>query len=903
MNKLFKSSRKIMKNLTPQHRFPLATTVLKTLLLSFLFANSASAQQTLSDYSVLPENLTGDVTTNPNVLIIVDNSTSMERFFINGPNDGSYGTDPETGVKYLQGSRRHQDASSSFSNSYKVREAMIEVLDSEVFRGRLNVGIMAFGQNRCLYNENDNDPADNSGSARRNQLEVDCQRPDGTDVNPIGTTGLGVLRANIAPLDGAHKDTVLELIALEPTPWTDVGTQKNISALNGDDYVVLPPAAARPINGLVHPFHQPAVNGLREINGRESTILTLPGQNGQTLNFNLTPLGGSLETAFRYLFANDPTADTALPVNSTFRGGVVNRENGLPDAVDPVTNVTTPGVVNYLNASQCDGPMTVILLTDGDPSQLPPSDLADGIGAQTSQGASDAVTSGVTAARRIHYRGYSTIAAGQANVPEEDRVDVHVIGFQLDNVDAANQIAAAGGTDQAVLANSTAEVAAAFTEIFSDILTKGASRSGISIIGTPDAATGSFVQPEFTPLIEGTNEEVVWTGQMRNFYIDRFGNFREDTPGGIMAELDGTDLGFRILYDDETEQTYVERFNVGADGTQTNLTGNSDGAGGFVGGLIEVEDLNPIWGAHEQLNALDDSIASIDTNRVYENVPGIAGSRYIFTGIDANKDNSVTANEVIDFEWNASTTAITKINPNNKGYFDLPAGADSNTDAEELVNFIRGAEISTMRNRTIGTEKYLLGDIVHSTPVQVDGPIPLSFSTNPVKTQALQDSYQPFSTHYADRRKMIYVGANDGMLHAFNGGFWNVDTALGTVEIDRQRSGLTSDTNFALGDEVWAYIPQAVLPHLKFLADPDYLADQHISYVDGSLQSYAVKIFDGKPGNCANVGATDTAGASCKYVNGWGTILVGGLRLGGADYTANMDGLPGDETMRSSFFI
>ena len=89
----------------------------------------------------------------------------------------------------------------------------------------------------------------------------------------------------------------------------------------------------------------------------------------------------------------------------------------------------------------------------------------------------------------------------------------------------------------------------------------------------------------------------------------------------------------------------------------------------------------------------------------------------------------------------------------------------------------------------------------------------------------------------------MYVGANDGQLHAFDA---------------------------ATGQENWAYIPSAVLPNLYALADKNY-SSQHQYFVDGSpvvgrhLPERAV--------------VTCSAGQ-------WKTILVGGLNRGGKGYYA-----------------
>ena len=77
---------------------------------------------------------------------------------------------------------------------------------------------------------------------------------------------------------------------------------------------------------------------------------------------------------------------------------------------------------------------------------------------------------------------------------------------------------------------------------------------------------------------------------------------------------------------------------------------------------------------------------------------------------------------------------------------------------------------------------------------------------------------------------MVYVGANDGMLHAFNA---------------------------ATGVEQWAYIPAMLIPSLYKLADTTY-ATNHRFYVDGQ-----VTVGDAYNGSA------------------WKTILIGGLGGGG----------------------
>src|SRR5262249_27252734 len=88
-------------------------------------------------------------------------------------------------------------------------------------------------------------------------------------------------------------------------------------------------------------------------------------------------------------------------------------------------------------------------------------------------------------------------------------------------------------------------------------------------------------------------------------------------------------------------------------------------------------------------------------------------------------------------------------------------------------------------------------------------------------------------------------------------------------------------SNLGLGNELWAFIPQEMLPHLRWLADPKYT---HVYYVDLKPKVTDVKIF------CQTAGSGVSAGpATCingqnntTHHGGWGTILIGGFRFGGS---------------------
>jgi len=133
------------------------------------------------------------------------------------------------------------------------------------------------------------------------------------------------------------------------------------------------------------------------------------------------------------------------------------------------------------------------------------------------------------------------------------------------------------------------------------------------------------------------------------------------------------------------------------------------------------------------------------------------------------------------------------------------------------------------RNRPVST----LGDIVNSDPAYVKNEDYGYGGTYSALTNSEKDSYKTFLNSKSSRTPMVYVGANDGMLHAFRAD--------------------TGNTNS--GRELFAFIPAGVFGNLSKLTSPDY---NHKSFVDGA----------------------PTAG-DAYLSGGWKTVLVGGLGAGG----------------------
>ena len=68
-------------------------------------------------------------------------------------------------------------------------------------------------------------------------------------------------------------------------------------------------------------------------------------------------------------------------------------------------------------------------------------------------------------------------------------------------------------------------------------------------------------------------------------------------------------------------------------------------------------------------------------------------------------------------------------------------------------------------NDNTNLRSFLMGDIFHSN---------LMFVGMPGRRMMLEDGYADYRSTYGPRDRVLYVGANDGLLHAFDAGaYWD----------------------------------------------------------------------------------------------------------------------------------
>lgn len=344
------------------------------------------------------------------------------------------------------------------------------------------------------------------------------------------------------------------------------------------------------------------------------------------------------------------------------------------------------------------------------------------------------------------------------------------------------------------------------------------------------------------------------------------------------------------------------------------------------------DDIDYLWNTDNWLNTITNT--DIILQRTYTDP---AKKRFILTFIDQNQNDIADANEQLDF-ITPSLPALSDLYAANKIFPYIPVHSDSESlppyvsisggnrdeflqkQTRRVINYIRGLDngsetlttgaggkIPAFRSRMLDLDHdsvvettWRLGDIVHSSPTVVSKP------QEALHLLYKDASYAAFAQQYRNRRTVLYTGANDGMFHAFNGGFYEDRFDVFPATHDnapdveyllqpKNAAGSTITTGFAahdLGAELWAYVPYNLLPHLYWLTESNYNARKHVYYTDLKPRIFDAKIFEN----------------NADHPGGWGTVLVGGMRFGGGKITVDMNRTDGnvnadDRSMSSAFFI
>lgn len=246
-------------------------------------------------------------------------------------------------------------------------------------------------------------------------------------------------------------------------------------------------------------------------------------------------------------------------------------------------------------------------------------------------------------------------------------------------------------------------------------------------------------------------------------------------------------------------------------------------------------------GTGNETCTVSDPVGAVCTMPVWEAACALDGGPCTATGSTSGGLDWDSDREIITFNPSTGSGAAFRwanLDATSGSQRDLLDSADG--EGQARVAYLRGdqgCEIgstgacghdidddgsTTSADKQFRTRSSLLGDMINSNPVYVGPPL----RVYPASLESA--SYTTFKSTNSGRSPMVYAGANDGMLHAFDA---------------------------TTGEEKLAYIPNAVFGNLVNLTSTAY---GHKNYVDGPLVEGDV-----------------------FYDSTWHTVLVGGLGLGG----------------------
>lgn len=369
------------------------------------------------------------------------------------------------------------------------------------------------------------------------------------------------------------------------------------------------------------------------------------------------------------------------------------------------------------------------------------------------------------------------------------------------------------------------KLATSLNNILSKILSVSGSGTGVALLTERTSSASIAMQGVFNAnKTFENNTKADWIGSVYGWWTYAYAgndnktviNVREDTVNDKKLNLiDDYILSYRYDTSDGLVKLIIDR----------TLDSEGDGDGDLLmGSSGSFDSVNPVW---------DSGLILLSKN---------PNDRTIFT----HTYNTSNFNSTNRYEFNTA----------NKGNFSSLLGV-STADQDSLINYIRGVDKSGWRKRTVtykgslGTWK--IGDIIHSKPQLVK-----------------------YNTSIFDNYDVLYVGANDGMLHAFRVGKTKNLKNTENKDITALCNDKNTDScvNNLVGEELWGFVPRNIIPYLKYLKETSYC---HMYFVD--LPPYIIEEGEKK-------------------------ILIGGLRLGGGCSCSNNEAycISGQNNGLSSYF-
>lgn len=426
-----------------------------------------------------------------------------------------------------------------------------------------------------------------------------------------------------------------------------------------------------------------------------------------------------------------------------------------------------------------------------------------------------------------------------------------------------------------------------------DILKKASSGTAVSVLSSSEGSGANLMQALFYPQRSfSNNTEVAWTSDLMNYwyYMDPFfhsSEMREDTiregatatPPYTLLDLQQDDV-VSFEYDSIQNKTMAHR--------QTGVSVLTDLPS------VPIEDTIPIWRAGFNLwwTAPDDRTIKTSVagaNLISFNTENNA-TLAAYLGQAAGTASDTTINYVRGYDCvNAAGTAFGECGttyPNKIGRDRTVTNGVCSSRRSPCNDLINSTDCPSGETCANETHVWKLGDIISSTP-RIMGPAYLNNFNLPSPFGYNDQTYDNFVTsNDYKNRQLVFVGSNDGMLHAFKlGKLLQNWTGKHWYEAAKQEGTIGTG---GIGTESYAFIPKNVLPYLQYMHDENYC---HIYMVDGPIAITEASI--NQPSTCTladywncpkltTMQAAPNSGDVDFAKTSWRTVLIGSMGIGGA---------------------
>jgi Tfp pilus tip-associated adhesin PilY1 len=349
----------------------------------------------------------------------------------------------------------------------------------------------------------------------------------------------------------------------------------------------------------------------------------------------------------------------------------------------------------------------------------------------------------------------------------------------------------------------------------------------------------------------------IWNGRVNGYKLDATGNILMGTK--TIQDLNDPNNGLTLPAPSNSPESLV--WNAGENLTQTPGTGATDDAAVLAPGAT--------MSSGTYVDNSNDDVTTIATHfypgrKIVFSLPQTYASPVATLPIPAVDSVPESRNDLryqTSAPWWPALKAL--LGPQTVPPSVLSPVLDDD-DAGKSLRFIWGDRDPIMTT-TEANQKYLgtkLGDIFHSNPLIVGQPAEVPYFMSNL------NNYQAFYKTHRQRRRVLYAGANDGLLHAFDIGVFNRDASVCSTLSD---GSLPPCYDLGTGVELFAFAPRSVMQIFKPLKD-----------AVGAQTKQTEWTVDGAPSAADVFIDANHAGTPVAANRAWHTVLVGGMREGSA---------------------